>query len=541
MANRLISPSKKLGYTDIYLDFVAGKNPPRNLYPAESLESVADRLDQVPYDREKMAAILRRQNKACGSSPPTFENIDKLTDPKAVCVFSGQQAGFLTGPLLTIVKAAAIVKAAKKYAKQLRRPVIPIFWIAGDDHDFEEANHTWLLDRTGEPTKIAYETPPENDVPTSNVAFSDADELDRALATARECLGETDFTQDLYDLINRCYTPEDTFTSAFGKLMAALMKDTGLVLFCPGDDEVKQHAAGLFHKILERQEDMHDLLTRTNTAIVEYGYHLQVEKKDNASHMFFDVEGRKPVMRDNGLFTVGEKVFTKLQLEQNIECCSQRFSPDVLTRPILQSYLFPVLSQKGGPAEIAYLAQINPLFSLFDLPAPVHVARSTISLVEARFEKQMAESEIAFEDLTGDIEQVINRIFSETFPEHLDRHLEELKQDTEGKFRHLIDDALNYDLQMQKYAEQVYGKIDYTIKTFESKLFAAHKKTSKQTREKIYRLWHSLYPNRGLQERSVNITHFVARYGFGVVSFLMDHMESEETAHQLLYLSEMQT
>ncbi len=539
MANRLVQPSKSLGYSNIYLDFVAGNNPPRNLYYADSLEAVAEGLDRVDYDREKMAAILRRQNEQLGSSSKTLENIDKLTDPRAVCVFTGQQAGFLGGPLLTLVKAIATVKAAALYSEQLGRPVVPIFWIAGDDHDFEEANHTWVLDRKGEPCKIAYTTSPEKEISTASIHLSDQAELSRAIELLKECLGETDFTPELYALVDRCYTSEDTLSTAFGKFMAALMRDTGLVMFCPNDDEVKLHATPFFETIISRQDDLSEAINGANGRLTDLGYHLQVEKKDNSSHLFFDIDGRKPVMRADGLFTVGEKVFTRIQLEQQIQRCPQRFSPDVMTRPVLQSWLFPVLSQKGGPAEIAYLAQINPIFEFFDRPVPLHVARATVSIVEPRFEKQMEGMEIAFEDLTGDIEQIVNRVLAKTFPEHLEAHVENLKKDFEGQFRHLIDETLQFDPQLQQFAEQTYGKIDFTLKNFESKLFSSHKKQSKQTRDRIYRLWHTLYPNRGLQERSVNISYFISRYGMDVVDFLMQRIDSEEKAHQLIYLSEM--
>ena len=173
-----------------------------------------------------------------------------------MCVFTGQQAGFLGGPLLTLVKAIATVKAAALYSEQLGRPVVPIFWIAGDDHDFEEANHTWVLDRKGEPCKIAYTTSPEKEISTASIHLSDQDELSRAIELLKECLGETDFTPELFAMVDRCYTSEDTLSTAFGKFMAALMRDTGLVMFCPNDDEVKLHATPFFETIISRHDDL---------------------------------------------------------------------------------------------------------------------------------------------------------------------------------------------------------------------------------------------------------------------------------------------
>lgn len=156
----LIAPSKSLGFSNIFLDFLAGEKPARTFYPAVDVSRVADEIDLRQYDRDKLCEILTAQNRLYGVSDNTHENIQKLKDNRAVCVFAGQQAGLFGGPLLVMYKALALVKAAHAYAKELNRPVIPIFWIAGDDHDFEEVNHTYVLNRSGEVVRVAYETPP---------------------------------------------------------------------------------------------------------------------------------------------------------------------------------------------------------------------------------------------------------------------------------------------------------------------------------------------------------------------------------------------
>jgi len=540
LTSSLVRPSKALGYSDIYLDFLAGKNDSRHFYLANDLASVASQLDSVSFEREAMAVILKRQNEVYGASEKTLAAIEHLTDPKAVCVFAGQQAGFFGGPMYTIMKALAIVKAARLYSEQLDRPVLPIFWIAGDDHDFEEVNHTTVLDRSGELVRVAYEPPPPKAIPTAEITFSDADALQEAKDELKAALGETDFTPDLYDLIDRSYTPNDTMASAFGKLIAGLTKDLGLIQFCPGDPEVKNVARPFFKKIIANQVELHDVLVGRNEEIQKTGYHIQVEKHDNASHLFYNINGRLPVMRDNGGFTCGEKTVPREELERCIDDTPERFSPDVITRPIFQSWLFPTISQKGGPSEIAYLAQINPIFDLFDLPAPVHKARATATVIEAKFEKLMKQYELSFEDLTGDIEQPINRILKESFPEDLDQHYEKLKDDVERRFQEFIDESTAFDPNLKQTAKQIYGKIDYQLNQFQGKVFSSHKKKSQETRDRIYRLWHALYPNRGLQERTLNIGYFVSKYGMSFVGDLYDALDSEETSHQLLYLSEIQ-
>lgn len=537
----LITATKAMGYSDIYLDYLCGCGSAGSFYRAGSIDEAAAQLDGRQHDREKIAAILTRQNRAYHSSDHTLANIERLRENDALCVFAGQQAGLFGGPMLVMIKALAVVKAARLYSQQLKRPVIPIFWIAGDDHDFEEANHTFVLNRQTEPVRLEYASAPPEELPTAEILFDNAQQLDQAKTLLRETLGQSDFTDELYELIDRCYTPRDSMVSAFGKFMAALTREHGLALFSPGDADVKRLAAPLFKAIVSRQDDLHRILSERNHAISENGYHIQVEKKENSAHLFYNSNGRKPLLRNGNRFTVGDQGLTKEELWARIDSEPEKFSPDVITRPILQSYLFPVLSQKAGPSEIAYLAQINPVFELFGLATPFHMARASTTIVENRFEQLLHDNHIEFGELTGDIEQVINRVLAQTFPASLEKEFALLRRDVNFHVKKFAAETLRFDPGLDKFARQTHGKIDFALKNFESKVFSSHKKKSQEVRDRIYRLHRALYPNRGLQERCINISYFLSRYGFGFIRFLYDSLDSEEKAHQLIDLMEYET
>ncbi len=536
--NNSIAPSKTLGYSNIFLDFVAESMPVKSLFTALSPVQVAEKLDALQYDRQQICDILEDQNRSYGAAQNTFDNIQLLRDDRAVCVFSGQQAGLFGGPMLIVIKALAIVKAALQYSEQLNRPVVPIFWIAGDDHDYEEVNHTWVLDREGELVRSVYSTPPAREFPTSEIEFSDQAELAEAKDQLWQSLGRSDFTNELVELLDRCYTSDDTYVTAFGKLMATITADYGLVLFSPGDARAKRLAVPLFKKILTQQDAMHDRLIDTNKRIKQDGYHIQVEKKKNSAHLFYNEDGRKPILRDGVKFTVEERQFTAEEMLSLIEEHPERFSPDVMTRPVLQSYLFPVLSQRGGASEIASLAQMNDIFKLFDLASPYYRARPSLTIIEKRFEKLIADHDIEFEELVGDIELVVNRILAESFPDDLEETFSHLRKHIEAHFEDITSATLKFDPALKNVAQQTFGKIDFSLKGFEGKAFASHKKSSKETRERIYRLWRSVYPNRNFQERSINVFYFLSRYGIGFIDFIYSGIECEGNAHQLIHLSD---
>lgn len=537
----LIKPTKALGYTDIYLDFIGGVESARVFYHAESLSDVASKLDNVKYDRGTVADILVAQNRLYGASDETFDNIAALSDPRAVCLLSGQQAGLFGGPMLTLVKAIALVKSARRYSKELDRPVLPVFWIAGDDHDLDEVNHVEVINRAGEMCSTTYKGKPEYELPLSEIYFSDEAELERVKESLKGCLGETDFTPELLETIDEAYGPDSTFVTAFGKLMARFTRGTGLIYFSPGDKQVKKLAAPFFRALLERQDELRSNLEKTNEKIRASGYHIQVEKKPESAHLFYNMNGRLPLIREGDSFRAGERLLSLDELLAEIDENPEKFSPDVMTRPLFQSYLFPTVAQLGGPAEIAYLAQMNSIFELFELPVPVHRARPSVTIVEKRMESLMREYDISFEDLSGDFEQTINRVMSKSFPHDIEKGFQSLRKDIQTRFNDFSQSMLAFDPSLRDFANQTFGKIDFSLKNFQGKLFSSHKKKSRETRERLYRIWHTLYPGRGFQERSLNISYFVARYGFDIVSFILEGMESEETSHQLLYMSEQKT
>lgn len=534
----LIAPSKYLGYSNIYLDFLAKTESAREFYLADSPKLVAEKLDRVGYDRPKLIEILKAQNNEYNSSAKTFENIELLKNPRTVTVFSGQQAVFFGGPHLIVIKAVALVKQADEYSEILGRPVVPVFWISGDDHDFQEANHTTVLNRQSEEIAISYDSPPETENPTAEIILDNSDELSKAKSQLKEALGETDFTPRLYQLIDSAYSNGETLVSSFGKLLAALMAETGLILFSPGDKQVKQHAVSFFKAIVEHQDKLQELVSQTNSEIVSRGYHLQVEKAENSTHLFCNDNGRQPVLRNGLGFSIGSKAVTKKELISKIETEPEKFSPDVITRPVFQSSLFPVVAQIGGPAEIAYLAQVNRIFQLFDIPVPVHLSRPSVTFIENRYEKLMNEYEITFEELAGDIETVINRVLAKTFPENLEKDFRKFRKNIDQQFEAFKSDSLEFDRSLKKFAEQTYGKIDFSLKNFEAKVFSSHKKKSQEMRDRIYRLWHAVFTGRGFQERTLNISYFISKYGFGFIDFMLSKIDISEKSHQLISLSD---
>ena len=526
-----------MGYPGIFLDFLSGAESARHFYLANNPGDVAAKLDTIDYDRISITRILQRQNEAFGASDKALAAIDRLADPRAVVVATGQQCVLFGGPLLILLKAVALAKAAVWLEKELDRPVVPIFWIAADDHDFAEINSTWFVTKAGELARHMYSAD-SGGVPASEIIMSDAEQLAELHTALKASLGDTEFTAELYDILGSSYTVGKSFVDAFGSYMAAITRELGIPLFSPSDTEVKRLSAGFFDKLLSNQNQLHEIISATNRDIVQQGYHIQAEKSDDSMHLFMHSPSRVAIHRNGEGCVCGDRKFSLSQLSSMVREQSSQFSTDVITRPILQSHLFPVVSQIGGPSEIAYLAQINPLFRVFGLATPYYIARPSATLLERRPAKQMHDYGIAFDELTGDIETVINRIMAKSFPKDVEEHMKHMSSGVNAAFHADLESITSFDPALADFAKQSYGKIDFTMKTFQDKVFSAHKRKQKETRERIYRLGHLLFPNRSLQERVVNSNYFLSRYGIGLVTLLYDQLSIHETAHQIIRIGD---
>lgn len=254
--------------------------------------------------------------------------------------------------------------------------------------------------------------------------------------------------------------------------------------------------------------------------------------------MFYKDPQRLPIHYLDDLFHIGEKRLALPALLDLIERNPERFSPDVLTRPLWQSYLFPVIAQTGGPSEIAYFCQIGQLFELFGRQQPKYFPRLSAIIIEKRAETLFEKYNFTHDDLYGDVEQLINRIAALSFPEEVNKKVAEFRTGLHDSYEDLMRFLLEYDKNLGENAKQTYIKIDFAMNNLEKKLFARHKKKMEDIRQQIYRLAGTIWPDRQPQERVLNINYFISKYGFGIVDFIVKKLDCENGDNQIIRISE---
>ncbi len=362
--------------------------------------------------------------------------------------------------------------------------------------------------------------------------------ITRAVEQLASILPDNDFKQELVAAVREIYGQGRGIADCFANLMLTLAGRFGIVLFNPYDAQFKSEISGILQRIISDHETIKASMERTEKNLLKAGYHIQVQKAPTAAHLFHHNPDRVPIHREGDVFVAGERRFSERELIDEISAHPLDFSPDALTRPLVQSFFFPTLAVIGGPAEIAYYAQMMPLFELFEVIPPEVIARPSISLVEKRFEHLMDAHQLSFDDLAGDFELTINRVMERSFPRKVEDRMESLGNDIRVGMEKLRGELNVVDRGLPGAVDQTAGKIDYLLKELQKKVFAEHKRKQVVERERLYRFYENMYPNRGPAERSISILYFWSRYGRGVVDFLYENMSLDETGHQLLLLSE---
>ncbi|GAB4323529.1 MAG: bacillithiol biosynthesis cysteine-adding enzyme BshC [Candidatus Zixiibacteriota bacterium] len=501
-----------------------------------AFESCARHLDCAGYDRTWAADILVRQNRLLDAPPAAIKAAESLAQPGAVCTFTGQQAGLFGGPLYTIYKALTLLGWTERLRGMLNRPVVPVFWIASDDHDFEEVRWTAFPNLNNEVQRVAIDVKLESDrTPVSEIVLGES--VTRALQELRDGQLKTEFSDSVFDALATDYAPERRMGEAFGRWMARLLGPFGLVMFNPSDDEPKSVMKPLFAEELKAHDETANALSEINQRLDEAGYHRQVHHADNHTHLFYVSKGRHAI-KTNGnqqLAVDPDNEFKPVsdwlaRLEQS----PAAFSPGVLFRPVAQSYLFPVIATVCGPSEMAYWAQSRALFDRFNTVMPVVLPRSRATIVESKNRKAIEQLGHEVDDFFGDVEAVINSHFERSFPSNLEQMFAEEREDCSDRMERLKKAVIEFEPTLDKTFDVTANKISGAWDSLEKKVFQAHKRKGDEIRSKFYKLAAHLYPEGKPQERVFGAPYYLNKYGFDFLARAKEQLKIGTPEHQLI-------
>jgi len=510
---------------------------PRSPYFTEWMKAEAAAIQYDPSRRERVSAILERQNKSWDASPQTFANINRLRSG-AAAVVTGQQVGLFGGPMFGIYKALTAVKLAE-HATAAGIDSVPVFWLATYDHDLAEVNHVAMPGADGLLRTLTTSSHGIAGAPVSDVRLGE--EILPVVEEAAGLLGDSEATQ----FLRESYRPDETLGSAFARFCARLFGESGVIILDASDAELHRIAAPIYRTAVERASEIDDALLVRGQALEAAGYHQQVKVTASSVLVFTLQNGaRTPIhQRANGdttEFVVGSgtaaEKLSSSELLERIDKTPENFSPNVLLRPVVQDYLLPTLAYTGGAAEAAYFAQAGAVYEKITGRVTPIVPRFSATLVEPKVQRWLRQYDLTVVDVFQESDALRRTLASRALPADLQAAFERSKKSVEESFSSLQEALSKLDPTLVEASQTGASKMNYQLDRLRERAMAAELRRSEVVSRHAEALSQALYPENALQERGVAGAYFVARHGSELLKNIYDAIRIDCLDHQILEL-----
>jgi len=500
----------------------------------EAWEAVIAAVQRFDRPRAGIAGLVAAQQQERGASPAAVEAARVLADPRSVAVVTGQQAGLFGGPLFTLLKAITTMRLARRIGDEHGVPVVPVFWIDAEDHDWAEVHACGVLDH--ELALCEIEAPaPEGAGERAVGALHWTDGIEQAIQQVADSLPPSDARDWTVDLLRRSYTPGRSVSESFGRLLDALLGPLGLVVFDGSDPRAKRLYSGIFVAELEHAGHTTQTAMRAGADLVARGYHMQVSPHEDSAALFHLPEGRRPIRVQNGAFVLadGQRMPAQALIER-ARAEPEGFSPNVLLRPIVQDTLFSTACYVAGPNELAYLAQLQGVYERFGVPQPLVQPRASATLLDPAGVRFLTRYGVALETLRARDERVLNELLVTLLPPSVERSVREARDAIAARMAEVIAAVPAIDPTLEGKARSVLGRMEHELSTLHTKILQAAKRRDDTLRRQFMHVQAQAFPHGEPQERMVGGVSFLGRYGDVLVSRLLDELPLDGGTHWVL-------
>ena len=472
---------------------------------------------------------------AVGPGDAAARSRDALVSGAALAVTTGQQPGLFTGPLYTLHKALTAAALAEALAARWARPVVPVFWVAGDDHDFAEINHCAFLAADGAVRTLTLRERAAGAAMLPAYREPVGAEGAEALDTLEAGLPPSDFRADTLAWLRETYRPEYSVAEACALALADLLAPFGVVVCRGWDAALKRAAAPVLLEALRSARPLDEALARESERLRAAGAEPPVAVGDGMSLVMVEgADGRDRLRIAEGGFVTrrsGERL-DLAAVEAMLAATPERVSANVLLRPAVEAHLLPTVAYVGGPAELGYLAQVGPLFAHLAVPRPVPTPRLSGFVVEAKVQRGLDRFGLVPADLARPEGALASAIAREALPADAAAALAALREALEHGYAGVRDAAVRLERTLERPVETARNQAVHGVDEIEKRLVAALKRNNETALQQLARVRASLFPDGKPQERVLTAASYLARHGRSVVALL--HEAARAHAARLL-------
>ena len=450
---------------------------------------------------------------------------EKLQNPQTLLVTTGQQPGLFTGPLYTIYKALSAAALARHLEDRWQRPVQAVFWVAGDDHDFAEANHASWPAADGSITRIVLRERPADAPLTPMYREPLGTEVLSALDRLEAELPGAEFKGETLEWLRRHYRPEGTLAGAFGGALAELLAPHGILCFDSTHRAAKRSQARHIIRALGLSQDLDRDLARRAGELKAAGHDPGVPVGDGATLVMLESRlGRdRLVVSKEGIATrrSGEH-FSLADLQAIAANEPERLSGNVLLRPVLESALLPSVAYMAGPGELRYLALAAPIYDRMRVHRQVPVPRWSGIVMEPRVDRTLDKYAANLDELLAPGNALEQRVVRSQMPPDLASAFADLRGAIETHYGRIEPIALEIDPTLKKPVQSGRQHALSESQELEKRILTHLKRRQETELAQIERARAAVLPEGKPQERVLSIVPFLARYGSGILDQLAE-------------------
>lgn len=538
---RRCAPADLGAFPDLFVDYCTNFASVADFYAGDwrdesARAGVADRAAARPIDRDAMADVLAEQNEDWGAGTTAQQNVEALRDPATVAVVTGQQVGLFTGPLYTIYKTITVLQLADEWAEQTGRTVVPVFWVEGEDHDFEEIATAHVLHRN-EDVSLSYE-PGVDDNPGAVGRLPLTEAIDDVIGRLDEVLPPSDFKPSIMERVRAAYQPGTPIEDAFAHLLRSLFEGEGLVFMNPDDERLKALSRPLFRRELEDPETPAARIDATSRALRDRGYHTQVHARPTNLFWLGD-DARTPIdLGDDGHFVLRgtDRTFTRAELLDRLDDEPERFSPNVILRPLMQDHLLPTAAYVAGPGEVSYFAQYGDVYDWAGLDMPIIHPRASVSLVEGKVQKVLDKYDLGVCDFRADLDALFQDVVVDTMEVDIDALFQDASTEVHKALNALKPDVEAVDQTLGAATEATRAALVDEMNDLKQKVVRAEKRQQDEVRTQLEKAHANLRPGGTLQERTINVLYYLNKYSLDLIDDLRHTLRTDTAEHQVVEL-----
>ena len=502
-------------FSNLILDYLNGDEKLTSFYnltfKIESFAEMIERRKSMPIDRNVLVQSLQKQYQTVAVSELTKSNILKLSSENTFTVTTGHQLNLFTGPIYFIYKIISVINLAKLLKKNYPEfDFVPVYWMATEDHDFEEVNHFNLFGN-----KIELEKTQEGTVGRMKLVG-----VDKVFDKLKEILGNRPETEKIISLFNKYYIAENTFSQATRGFVNAIFGKHGLVIIDGDDSALKQQMFEEFSKELINQENF-KTINRTTKQIVELGYKPQITPREINLFYLQDNSRDRIVFENEKYHVLNTKLyFSEKEIIDELETYPERFSPNVALRPLYQEKVLPNLAYIGGGGELGYWFQLKEMFNANHINFPILVLRNSVLIIDDGSKKRLDKIGITVQQLFGDTDLLINQFLKENSEEILDLKKEE--SEITQVFTEMMNKADKIDATLKPMISAELQKTLKTIQNIEVRLVKAEKQKEEVRVNQIRNIKEKLFSKDELQERQDNLILLFLLMGDDAINKLIE-------------------